>query len=177
MPEHQGEKNDYLLPIIIVAGVIGLWVISPILITRYLQQWQERGTFGDMFGAVNALFSGLALAGVAYTIYLQLKEIRLQREDLDATLKELQRSAEAQVKAEQALREQLEAQNLATQLTALSSMLTHFDGKSTDGEGIDKHYAQENAEVVLQDMKKIFDEIKNRSLALQPYIKPDQESK
>lgn len=29
-----------------------------------------RGTFGDQFGAVNALFSGLAFAGLIYTIVL-----------------------------------------------------------------------------------------------------------
>jgi hypothetical protein len=32
------------------------------------------GTFGDMFGAVNALFSGLALAGVALTLIWQTQE-------------------------------------------------------------------------------------------------------
>lgn len=42
----------------------------------------ERGTFGDQFGAVNALFSGLAFAGLIYTIILQRKDLKLQRRDL-----------------------------------------------------------------------------------------------
>lgn len=37
----------------------------------------ERGTFGDQFGAVNALFSGLAFAGLIYTIILQRKDLKL----------------------------------------------------------------------------------------------------
>lgn len=38
-----------------------------------------RGTFGDMFGAVNALFSGLACVGIGYAIVLQHQEISLVR--------------------------------------------------------------------------------------------------
>ncbi|MBG6680744.1 hypothetical protein GHU81_08105 [Pseudomonas aeruginosa] len=34
------------------------------------------GTFGDAFGALNALFSGLAFSGVLITIILQRKDIR-----------------------------------------------------------------------------------------------------
>ncbi|RFC54041.1 putative phage abortive infection protein [Brumimicrobium aurantiacum] len=44
-----------------------------------------RGTFGDMFGGVNALFSGLALAGIIYTILLQRNELKLQRDELRET--------------------------------------------------------------------------------------------
>lgn len=37
----------------------------------------ERGQFGDTFGAVNALFSGLAFATLIYTMLLQRKELKL----------------------------------------------------------------------------------------------------
>ncbi|MBH0236888.1 putative phage abortive infection protein [Methylobrevis albus] len=43
----------------------------------------ERGIFGDMFGAVNALFSGLACVGIGYAIFLQRQEIGLLRLDAD----------------------------------------------------------------------------------------------
>ena len=49
----------------------------------------DRGTFGDMFGGVNTLFSGLAFAGVIYAIFLQRKELELQREELVQTREEL----------------------------------------------------------------------------------------
>ena len=40
------------------------------------------GIFGDMFGAVNSLFSGLAFAGIIITILLQRNELKLQRQEL-----------------------------------------------------------------------------------------------
>ena len=41
----------------------------------------DKAAFGDTFGAVNALFTGLAFAGLLFTIFLQQREIKLQRED------------------------------------------------------------------------------------------------
>ena len=49
----------------------------------------EKGQFGDAFGALNTLFSGLAFAGVIYAIILQKKELALQREELEKTRKEI----------------------------------------------------------------------------------------
>jgi hypothetical protein len=41
----------------------------------------QLGTAGDMFGSINALFSALALLGVAYAVILQREQVRLQREE------------------------------------------------------------------------------------------------
>ena len=60
-------------------------------IDHFISDLQERGTFGDKFGAVNSLFSGLAFAGLIYTIYLQQEELRLQREELRQTREEMAR--------------------------------------------------------------------------------------
>lgn len=43
-----------------------------------------------MFGAVNALFSGLAFAGLFYAILLQRQELALQREELSLARQEMQ---------------------------------------------------------------------------------------
>ena len=40
-----------------------------------LPDWPTRGQFGDVFGAVNALFSGFAFAGLIYTVFLQREEL------------------------------------------------------------------------------------------------------
>jgi hypothetical protein len=62
----------------------------------------SRGQFGDMFGAVNSLFSGLAFAGLIFTILLQRREFArrrrelvLQRQELALTREELERSEDA----------------------------------------------------------------------------------
>jgi hypothetical protein len=59
-----------------------LWGISWLLISTCLNDWKDRGTFGDMFGAVNSLFTGLAFAGLIYTIYLQREELERTDEEL-----------------------------------------------------------------------------------------------
>ena len=51
---------------------------------------EARGTFGDQFGAVNALFSGLAFAGLIYTIILQRHDLKLQRRDLHYQRRDLE---------------------------------------------------------------------------------------
>ena len=66
---------------------------------------EVRGQFGDLFGAVTALFTGLAFAGVIYTIILQREELRLQRQELSLTRAELERSADAQTEQVSQLQE------------------------------------------------------------------------
>lgn len=63
--------------------VIGFWLINLFCLKDNLgkDNINDRGTFGDMFGAVNALFSGLAFAGIIWTIFLQRNELKLQREE------------------------------------------------------------------------------------------------
>lgn len=48
----------------------------------------NRGTFGDKFGFINSLFSGLALTGIIISIYFQQIELSLQRKELSDTRKE-----------------------------------------------------------------------------------------
>lgn len=47
--------------------------------------WSKSGTFGDTYGALNAFFSGLALFGLIYTIYLQITQLNIQRQELKAS--------------------------------------------------------------------------------------------
>lgn len=79
------EKMKWLLLIIVVALVVTAWGGSGYLLSKM----KDRGTFGDMFGAVNALFSGLAFAGVIFAILLQREELSLQRKELELTRSEL----------------------------------------------------------------------------------------
>lgn len=50
------------------------------------------GLFGDMFGAVNAIFSGLAFAGIIISLYMQRIELKIQRKELKLTRKEVKRT-------------------------------------------------------------------------------------
>lgn len=70
--------------------VVLLWIASyPIVYFLFSSgKVDQSGQFGDAFGAINALFSGLAFAGIILTILLQRKELELQRPELKATRKE-----------------------------------------------------------------------------------------
>lgn len=70
-------------PFIILTVIVAIvWFSSIAVIYFAFPDWQLRGSFGDAFGSVNSLFSGLALAGVVYALILQRKELQMQREEL-----------------------------------------------------------------------------------------------
>lgn len=58
------------------------WPISEISIDK-------SGVFGDSFGLLTSLFSGLAFVGLIITILMQKEELALQREELSLTRTEL----------------------------------------------------------------------------------------
>lgn len=75
--------------------IVATW--SATLLLLYLDNKNgigDLGTFGDMFGAVNALFSGFALLGIILTILMQSKELRLQRDELKLQRNELKLTRE-----------------------------------------------------------------------------------
>lgn len=53
------------------------------------------GSIGDMFGVANSLFSGLAFAGLIYTIWQQREEINAARSEQQKTVAALTRQAES----------------------------------------------------------------------------------
>lgn len=118
-PEAQIDRQARYWPGLLALAVVILWVLCGIVLYRL----PERGTFGDMFGTVNALFSGLAFVGVIYAIYLQRNELELQREELRSTRLELARSAVAQENSEEALRRQVQAAEYSQRIAAINNML------------------------------------------------------
>ncbi len=101
------KEDDKKGPWILFGSIIIVFVLSAIIILVSFSNWTDRGAFGDMFGAVNALFSALAFGGVIYAILLQRKELSLQREELELTRKELEKSADAQKKSSLLLEKQV----------------------------------------------------------------------
>jgi len=121
------NKSTNWWPLIyIIALFIILWFLNGWLLMGYTND--ERGTIGDMFGASNSLFSGLALAAVAYSIWLQRNELQLQRKVTLLSIMELKESVAAQRGSEEAQRAQVEAMkaqtnaiNKQTKITVLST--------------------------------------------------------
>ena len=81
-------KKNELLIIVVIGGVLIVWFLFGIASYFLFNDWSSRGTFGDMFGVVNSLFSGLAFAILILTAHMQRQELELQRKELKDTRKE-----------------------------------------------------------------------------------------
>jgi hypothetical protein len=118
MPSQDNERAVYhqirnvaigfgVLVVVLWLGNLGLGLILA---------KDERGLFGDMFGAVNALFSGLAFVGLIYIILLQSQELKLQREELKLTREEMQDT-----------RVEIEGQKKALELQSVTMQKQQFE--------------------------------------------------
>ncbi len=142
--ETKEQKQSSFTKIGIIAAVVVfvLWGLSFFLLFTS-ETW--RGTFGDMFGSVNALFSGLALAGVVIAIIMQSQELKLQREELRDTREELKGQKEQLTKQADFYERQM-FENSLFQLIRLYN------------DNVDKHIMYENkhvgsGRVVLKEIK------------------------
>jgi len=128
---------------VIVYAVILLWLTWPI--SEY--SINKSGVFGDSFGLLTALFSGLAFSGVIITILLQKEELKLQRQELSNSRIEFEKMATANDKS--------------AKLSALSTLLLEYksqiekndetieSGLSVTNNGFDPTlYLEENADLI-----------------------------
>jgi hypothetical protein len=134
-----------------------------------------RGQFGDLFGSVNALFSGLAFAGLYFAIrlqqdqlVLQRTELTLQREELALTRQELARTASAQEKSEQALAAQARAANISARLAAanylydeaersINSIKSYSAGSTEEAQ---LKSARQTKNELMQDIRKLYSSLR-----------------
>lgn len=136
-----GTKLLILLLIIVVVVVLGLFVLYTIAIYYLIPAWRQhtwqpsvpvggmamaaRGQFGDMFGFITALFTGLGFAGIAVTLYAQWSTLIYQTEAqgyLAEQIKLLKESTDAETSA-------VRMQRSATSMDILTRMRETFDSK------------------------------------------------
>lgn len=122
--EKKNKKTNFLIASTIM--VFATWAISGFIIFQLSDNWSDRGTMGDMFGAVNALFSGLAFAALLYTIILQREEIKQNRAEIILNRQELTKSVNAQQSSQEALKQQVVQAHLAAQLNAMNTVVNYY---------------------------------------------------
>ncbi|WP_420322747.1 hypothetical protein [Flagellimonas sp.] len=125
--EKGNSKNHLLIKLILM--VVLIWGLSAVLIILFLSEWSDRGTFGDLFGAVNALFSALAFAVLIYTIILQREEIKQNREEIILNRKELEKSSKLQRKAQDVLIKQVEQTHLSAKMNAMRTLIDYYNNQ------------------------------------------------
>lgn len=168
MKNSKNEKGEspVMKPLIIFSIIIlAIWIISIIIVYKSFSNWTDRGTFGDAFGAINALFSGLAFAGIIYTILLQRQELILQREELRDTRIELKRSADAQESSEKALLEQIKAMRKTAILNGYNSIVEFYNSQAQTqvARGKSPLLKQSKAESYVQKIEILLIELENEN--------------
>lgn len=85
------EKKTFRTFYWILGSAIAVMIAAPILIHNLSgTNDSTRGSFGDMYGVVNALFSGLATGGVILAILLQRLDLKIQRQELRNSIEQLE---------------------------------------------------------------------------------------
>lgn len=125
----------------ILVLVIGLWLANLWLIPDWYHPVDDKGQpttrpienpgiFGDMFGGLNSLFSGLSFAFIVVALLLQRQDLKAQQEDLKAQREEQGRVTDAlelfgqlQTQQTQVLQTIALAQTRETQLNSLKAMI------------------------------------------------------
>ncbi|MCM3292386.1 hypothetical protein M3661_19890 [Paenibacillus sp. MER 180] len=120
----------------VVIGIISIWALSAVIITLFVDE-TYRGTAGDMFGAVNSLFAGLAFAGIIYTISIQRQELKeqqkaiqmqteelsLQRKAIEMQTQELKMQREETARSADQLESQRNLMNLQIAMTTINELI------------------------------------------------------
>lgn len=75
----------------VVVFIVALYALILVVRTWPIEEYSiaKAGTFGDSFGALNSLFTGLGFAGLLVTIFLQREDIKLTRVELSETRSEI----------------------------------------------------------------------------------------
>lgn len=160
------KSGEILKPTYIaVVCVIVVWALTFFLF--FISESDKRGQFGDMFGAVNALFSGLAFAGLIITLLLQKAELGLQRDELEQTREELKNQRlEFETQNETLKRQQFES--VLYNMLQLQQQIVNDLSYDTAIEGYNDTTARSNWSVVVKGrdvFRFAFEQLKHHYLA------------
>lgn len=111
--------------------ILGLWAFTfSSFVWMDAPAWLpigNRGTFGDMFGGLNTLFSGMAFLGIVVTILMQQKELSLQRDELIATRGTLKAQREEMASQNRTLEDQKFENTFFSLIGVLNDIINSID--------------------------------------------------
>ncbi|MEM1158545.1 MAG: hypothetical protein AAGH72_09840 [Verrucomicrobiota bacterium] len=106
--EKQQKEADQHLARRLGGGIFILWAFGVAIPHIFFEKRiPDVGTLGDSAGLINSLFTGLAFAGLIYTILLQMRELKHQREDLKLQREELKETKDVFKQQKDIMDEQL----------------------------------------------------------------------
>lgn len=148
-PKNVSKHNKRKLLIWGFIGMILIIIISIIyafIIIQYYDSPNDRGSFGEMFGALNTLFSGLAFLGIIFAIMLQHSELEQQ-------INEMRLSSIAQADSFKVLSDQLNNMKIQNMIEATNYLLESIERKIN----IAKAFSSEESKLKYEDLCKVRD--------------------
>lgn len=115
----------WLICLIISIGTVFLYPIVLSEITG-LNYPGSMGEFGDMYGLLNPIISTLAFFGVLYSLYMQQKQLKLQREDLINQREELELQRAEMVKQREVCEAQTKQFEAQVRLAEVDQKIDEF---------------------------------------------------
>lgn len=106
-----------------VGAIVATEILYFGLIRWYQPEIQKTGQFGDTFGGLTALFTGLAFAGALYAIWEQNKDAERRDERYAEQIKVLTEQARHSSEMTKALYRQLKVSTIAARLNVLPSLI------------------------------------------------------
>ena len=149
------SKNDNTRKLLVL-GIIGIFIAWSLTFTLFkiFRDSQDRGTFGDMFGAVNALFSGTAAILMFYAIRLQSKELSQTNREMSNQSRALvlqNKTLELQHQEQERTNQEMKIQSEALKLQSEMLSLQKDELKDTR-----KEFVQQNETLGLQRFENTF---------------------
>ncbi|GEM_PF-6971877 len=126
--------------VFVFGSVVVLWALAPIFAWLFAKGLSSQGAFGDQFGSVTALFSGLAFAGLILTLVYQIDALNAQREELELT----RESVEAQTK------------ELTLSTKALSAQVTEMEHQRGELQGMKQAQQAQADHLSFQEFERTF---------------------
>jgi hypothetical protein len=200
--KHAQSIFDFIIVTAAVAVVIAAWTwlallpfggIPPALIKLEAAQQPttlaKLGTYGDMFGALTCLFTGLGFVGAGYAVVLQLRALRHQQDEMERAAKEREKVDEIR-KLEKVLFDSSErrmamlnttnflAQTYAAKLAALPiEPISHADRKGLEETRKQRADIEEKLANYIEVLSTLLMQIsKEQTRSLHPYLAEKQSS-
>ena len=114
------EQKWTMLFIAITTFVVVLWVVFAAIPKFYDGGVDATGPWGDTYGALNTLFSGLAFAAIVVTLLMQRHDLRIQQRELKLSRDMLEKQIIEARESKEHLQESARAQRMLARATALS---------------------------------------------------------
>lgn len=153
--ENSNNDDKWLCQLMWAIGfVLLVMMLSAFFVIKLIEGWDHRGQFGDLFGVVNALFSGLAFAGLIITIRQQHIDLKYQRQAIEQTNQEMQNQTAEFDKQNETLRIQRFENTFFKMLEVQQSIVNDLYAGDSHSQWVDENSADgvySKKEIPIQD--------------------------